>query len=280
MTPSTLWKNNPIRWNEIYNSCVTYSPAYFGLSAITDVQIVPAPVPNQIQGLTPLIEQFWRDVTKTNPKLRNDAKYALTGLSDVDVKNNTLIVKSYQTDYATVLFKNSRNQTYNQQLSVEQQQFLDTQFFTLGAEGYVTTDNQQVLFGTRADRGPRGGLHETIPRGLADFELDTTNLIKSTLARELQEETGLDFKEDIRSYHPTHVIVGSKFGDFGIVHYMVCKTASIPKVKPNPKEHTALFWLNAQTPVVYEQIMATRTQYNPATISTLEEYHKRGNIRL
>src|SRR3989338_3205917 len=280
MTKSSLLKNDPILWAEIYDSCVTYSPTYFGLSSIKDVQIIPAPVPKQVKSLSSIIEQFWDGMKKINQKLRNDAKYVLTGLSDIDVKNTTLIVKAYQADYATVLFKNSRTQPYNQQLSVEKQQFLDTQFFTVGVEGYVTTDNQQVLFGTRADRGPRAGLHETIPRGLVDYQVDSKNLLIDSLARELQEETNLDFYKDMSTSQPIHIMLGSKFGDCTIVNHMVCKTASIPKAKANPAEHTNLFWLNAQTPKIYREIMDNRIQYNPATIITLEEFYKASKIRV
>lgn len=260
-----LLKDNPSVWEELYQSNAISPLDEIGFSDVEEIKIELTDTPAILRSLEEQIHTFWEEFTNVQPKARNDLKYGLRGLEDVEKNNTILTVRVFPTNYATIRFKNSRGEKYNARLTAEQREFLEHHFVTPGAMGYITI-GEDYLMGVRAGPGARVGLTENVPSGL----LDPPDNFTTGLARELHEETNLALEQDIAEQRLTHINHGPKYGDFTLIYKLQAYPTAREKAHPNPEEHTWLFWENLNT---IKDTLAGKKRYtlNPVAAALFEK---------
>ncbi|MDP3640420.1 MAG: NUDIX hydrolase [Nanoarchaeota archaeon] len=255
-----MMKDNPARWQELYESNDTRPFAGYGFGNIETIALSvhdPPPVFHDLRGC---IEDFWGEFIVGKTGFTNDQKYGAQGF-DYAYTGSTLTMNVFLTDYATVRFRNSRDEAYNSKLTDQQRQFFDN-FLTLGVGAYLRI-GEEVLLG-RCAGDFKKDLLENVPQGHVEPQQDYGSII-SAFARELSEETGLSLAA-LDDCHPTHLNVGKKFGDLTVIY----QGNVIPPKKTaiHSSEHAELWWMKEETLrwMVKEQPML----FNPVTVALVE----------
>ncbi len=265
------WKDTPQIWEDMYNSNITSSLDNFGFSGINSIRNEVVEQPLVMKGFAEQVQEFWKQFAASRPNVTNEPKYALQGIEDVFQNGNTLVLKTFLTDYATVRFKNTRDDQANSYLTSEQQEFLDNYFLTLGVVGYVQDPAGRYLLGERSDIGAREGLLENVPKGLVDpvRPVNTKNVIAEALKKELREETALNSYDHIDEAAVTHLNLGPKYGDFTVIYQLKANHQAIEAIKANPREHKYIGWHDAHK--LKAMLTTQRYNFNPVTVALLEK---------
>lgn len=266
---ATKWKDDPVTWEKMYHSNNTLKLEEFGYRNVTKSRIEVAEKPPVLQQLQGQITTFWDEFSSNRPAVRNNPKYSLRGTEDIAVDGDTLVVRVFESDYATVRFKNSRNDDLNRHLTAEQRDFLDNHYLTMGVGGYVRSEDS-FLVGLRTDqdRGTRDGMLEYAPQGLVEPSNQKNDVLRNALGKELNEETGLGMG-DFLCYTSTHLNIGQLFGDFTLIYGMDIKASSQGKERPS-EEHARLEW---KTSSELHGLINGNDRYilSPVTVALLEK---------
>ena len=197
-----MLKDNPSRWQELYANNDTRSFSGYGFGNVETIALSVHDPPPVLRDLRSCVEDFWGEFIAGKTGFTNEPKYGTQGF-DYGYDGNTLTLKVFPIDYATVRFKNSRGAAYDEKLTNPQRQSLDD-LLTLGVGAYLREGND-ILLG-RCRNGIKQDLLENVPQGMVDPDTDY-NSISSAFARELSEETGLSLTA-LENCRPTHINVG------------------------------------------------------------------------
>ncbi len=237
------WKSDPVKWEEMRQSNNTRTLQDFGLEEFRQVQIILSEKPPVLIGLENNIREFWKRFSRENSESSNTPLYALRGRESVKIIDGVLEINAYLSDYATLRFKNSRDEQAEKTLDDLTKDFFRYHFAVLGVAGYIHHE-QEYLTGTRLELGARAGLEENLPAGLVDPEKEgkRENVLLAALKRKLYEETRLFLEDDVQNYKVTHLNHGPKYGDFTLIYDLPISRNKMNLVSNNPAEHSRLAW--------------------------------------
>ena len=276
--PAKPWKDDPVAWEKLYDDQHIVSLASLGFPQFERTRIVAEEKPEVFLSLESRIQQRWTAFQQENPKAFNSKKNSVRDKEALDVDGNTLVIRVYESDFASLLYNLNRDEAENSTLDAEQRYFLDNNLHFLGVTGYIggtfvpmrhgkiLHDKKQKsdLCGKAAGLKLKSGLWELVPSGFVDPGKDC----EQALASELSQETGLDYDDDIVFAKPTHMNFSPKYGNCTVIYNLSINPESINNIKCSP-EHGRLGWLNPEWMLDREN----RYIMSPAPLKVIEDLH-------
>ncbi len=242
-----------------------------GLEKFSQVRLTLSEKPPALVESERTIREFWKRFSRENSESSNIPLYALRGRESAKIVDGVLEINAYLSDYATLRFKNSRDEQAEKTLDDLTKDFFKYHFAVLGVAGYIHHE-QEYLIGTRLELDARAGLEENLPAGLIDPEKDRKqeNIFLAALKRKLYEETRLFLEDDVQSYTVTHLNHGPRYGDFTLIYDLPISRNKMNLVSNNPTEHSRLAWRKKE-----ELLEAMRSEgkynFNPSAYALFEK---------
>ncbi len=256
------WKDYPEVWDDFYQDQDTRRLEEIGFPSLFSTKIVLADKPKELSALQAKIEAYWQEYAGSRPEAVNGKMYAMTGREDLNFEQDTLLVRAYPANYATLLVKLSTKEG----LSNEEKEFLDTQVRFLGIAGFIQ-DGDKYLAGQVAKRNMKQDLWETIPMGSIDYGLhEREDPFRKTLEKEAKQETNLDLARDFAMNQPWGFNFGPQAGNGTIIYRLQLNHSAQEKIRCSA-EHLQLRWATR------EEIIDSQLRYawNPVTVRLMEK---------
>jgi hypothetical protein len=236
-------KNNPIRynpdlWKQIYDDCqVISNPEHFRAEH-TKLELVDAPP--ELAELSDKTATFWEKYSQS-PMGRNDHNGKKYAFDDMKKVGNTLVVRAFETDYATMMMKRLGQNN----LTPEERDSLKY-LMVIGVGGYVM-DGDDYLLGMIKGKGQTSDLWENIPQGFLESGAhEQSNPFLRTLRKEFEEETLTDPNDVITETALTHISSGKLYGALTLI-YGTQATPSLRQLIPLvTDEHRRFSWANVE----------------------------------
>lgn len=280
ISPQKPWKDDPVAWEKFYDDQNVVSLACLGFPSFEKTRIIPEEKPEVFYSLESRIEEKWKAFQAENPKSFNAPKNGVRGREALDVDGKTLVIRAYETDFASLIYNLNRDDGENSTLDSEQRHFLDNNLHFLGVSGYMGLTLGAIRHG-RIQHDPqkrvylcgkadglkiKKGMWELLPSGFVDPGYNC----KEALDQELEQETGLCFTDDILSSKPTHMNFSPKYGNCSLVYDLFLDPISGGNgmIKCSP-EHELLGWLTPQFMMDREN----RYVMNPVLLKIIENLH-------
>ena len=230
------FKDNSALWDDFYHGHCTQRLGELGFPAFSSTKIVLKERPSELQDLQGKIDTFWQNYNAANEGARNGKLYALSGWDDFEYGRGTLMVRAYETNFATLLVKTSK-----EGLTSKEAEFLDKKVMFLGSGGYIQNDNK-YLVGKVAKRNVKQDLWESVPQGFVSYGFHHhEDPFRKTLEKEGKEETALDVAFDFEIVRPYGINLGPRAGNCTIIYHLQLRSSSLEKIKCS-SEHLDLRW--------------------------------------
>ncbi len=212
------FKSDPALWEEFYQDQDTQRLDEFGFPALSSTKIVLRDKPEELQDLQGKIDAYWQSNLANNPKANNGHMYAMSGWSDIDYVDSTLIIHAYETDYASLLVKLNKEGA-----TAEEAKFLDDNMMFLGASGFIRYNflgYECYLAGQVAKKNIKQDMLESVPQGLVPYGFhEQEDPFRKTLEKECLEETSL-IPANFSLIRPWGVNVSPRAGNFTLIYEM------------------------------------------------------------
>ena len=263
---ANILKENKQFWEEMYSDQDTRRLDELRFPPLSDTKIMLVDPPRELQNLQGKIDDLWEEFSKSKEKngqkVFNGDLYSMPGWSGVEYSGNTLIVRAFRTNFATLLLK----QDARGRMTPKEQNFLDSKIIVLGSSGYVR-QGKNYLVGQVAKRNIKQDLWETVPMGFVDYGFHQYHdPFRKTMNKEAKEETNLNLEQDFDLVLPWGINIGSKIGNCTMIYQLQLKPESLERVKCS-SEHLALRWATKS------EILdpAQRYSWNPITPRLFEK---------
>lgn len=256
------WKDYPEVWDNFYQDQDTRRWEEIGFPSLFSTKIVLADKPKELSALQSKIDAYWQEYAGSRPEAVNGKMYATTGRDDLNFEQDTLLIRAYQADYATLLVKLSTQAG----LTLEERAFLDAKVRFLGVTGFIQ-DGDKYLAGQVAKRNMKQDLWETIPMGSIDYGLhEQEDPFRQTLEKEAKQETNLDLAQDFDVVQPWGFNFGPQAGNGTIIYRLQLHTSVREKIRCSA-EHLQLRWTTR------EEVLGPQLRYtwNPVTVCLMEK---------
>lgn len=268
-----LWKDHPELWERFYQDQETRKLDQLDLKSVRTTKIILQKPPAELQSLQGKLDAFWEEHQRKYQDAKRGKLYALSGRENLTRDGEVLVLRAFETDYATLLIKLATGTD----LAVEESRFLEGKMMFLGVSGFVELEHQQkYLAGKVAKRNMKHGFWESVPQGTVEYgSHHLRDPLHRTLRREAHQETGTyvgneDGESDFCEVLPRSMNLGPQAGNCTLIYSLRLKEEAREKVRCSP-EHSELRWVDA------EEIVDPKERYawNPVTVRLFEKLRER-----
>ncbi|PIN73354.1 hypothetical protein COV20_03930 [Candidatus Woesearchaeota archaeon CG10_big_fil_rev_8_21_14_0_10_45_16] len=243
----------PGPWQQCYEDQDVRTLAEWGITGpIETVRLVPVEKPRELRELDYKVASYWEklaaEITAKGGKPRNGIFHGVANMDAIDVDGKTLVIGTYQADFATLRFKLDElfpDQGQEPQLTAEEKGILQDFFHILGVSALTQSAQGLYLFGrVQKDNFLKGGMTEYVPQGFLDRRQNdhdpNVNAYDQELLKELEEETSLT-PDAIEARDITRIIVSDIYSNLTVLSEIRLRIGYDERTQLS-REHDSLVW--------------------------------------